>query len=197
MKKVDCRGMTCPQPVVETKKALEGPGIQEILILVDNPTSRENVSRFAASQGYQVNITDEQGYSALTIRKGEEVKEEGGPFSKATGAGDLVFFLDSDSMGRGSKELGGILMRSFLHTLAETDLKPRKVILVNSGVKLACEGSAVLDDLGVMDSQGVEILACGTCLNYFEIKDKLRVGRVSNMYEILDALAGAGKTVII
>jgi selenium metabolism protein YedF len=195
MKTIDCRGMTCPQPVVETKKALEAAGSQEFLILVDNPTSRENVSRFAASQGYRVHVSEKQGYSALTIRKGEKVGEEGGPFSKAADAGDLVFFLDSDSLGRGSEELGGVLMRSFLHTLAEAELKPGKVILVNSGVKLACEGSAVLDDLRAIDSQGVEILACGTCLSYFAIKDRLRVGRVSNMYEILETLAQAGRTV--
>ena len=88
-------------------------------------------------------------------------------------------------------------MRAFLHTLGEAEVRPQKMILVNSGVKLACEGSPALEDLQTLASQGVEILACGTCLNYFELKEKLRAGRVSNMYEILSALCQAGKTVKI
>ena len=198
MKKIDCRGLACPQPVMETKKALDLSEGKEIVVLVDNPTSRENVSRFAASQGYQVSLTEEKGYSAISIRKGGgERREEKPTPPKASIEGGLVFFIDSDSMGRGSEELGGILMRAFLHTLGEADFKPQKMILVNNGVKLACEGSPALEDLQTLASQGVEILACGTCLNYFELKEKLRAGRVSNMYEILNALSQAGKTMKI
>ncbi len=198
MKTVDCRGLACPQPVMETKKALDASETKEIKVLVDNPTSRENVSRFASSQGYQVSVTEEKGYSALSIRRGDGGKKEDKTGDTKTAVeGGLVFFIDSDSMGRGSEELGGILMRAFLHTLGETDIKPEKIILVNSGVKLTCEGSPVLDDLQLISSQGVEILACGTCLNYFGLKEKLRAGRVSNMYEILEALSQATKTVKI
>ncbi len=198
MKTVDCRGLACPQPVMETKKALDRSENKEIVVLVDNPTSRENVSRFAVSQGYQVSLKDEKDHSAITIRRGEggKGKEKPSP-PKVSIEGGLVFFIDSDSMGRGSEELGRVLIRAFLHTLGEADVKPQKLILVNSGVKLACEGSPALEDLQTVASQGGEILACGTCLNYFELKEKLRVGRVSNMYEILDALTRAGKTVKI
>jgi selenium metabolism protein YedF len=196
MKKIDCRGLACPQPVMETKKALDSSEGQEVLVLVDDATARENVSRFAGSQGYQIEVTDEKGYSALRIRKGELAgKKEESSVPKAAIQGDLVFFIDSDSLGRGSEELGGILMRAFLHTLGEAEVKPQKMILVNSGVKLACEGSPALEDLQTAASQGVEILACGTCLNYFELKEKLRTGRISNMYEILSVLSQAGRTV--
>jgi len=198
MKTVDCRGLACPQPVMETKKSLDDPETREITVLVDNPTSKENVSRFAASQGYQVSAVEEKGYSVLTIRKGEGGKKEEKPAApKAAVGGGLVFFIDSDSMGRGSEELGSILMRAFLHTLGEANVKPEKIILANSGVKLACEGSLVLDDLQSISSQGVEVLACGTCLNYLGLKDKLVVGRVSNMFEILNSLSTAGRTVKI
>ena len=198
MKIIDCRGLACPQPVMETKKILDRLEIQEITVLVDNPTSRENVSRFAAGQGYQVSVRDEKDQSVITIRRGEMGKEETKPAPQKTAIAEgLVFFIDSDSMGRGSEELGGILMRAFLHTLGEGDLKPQKMILVNSGVRLACEGSPALEDLQTAASQGVEILACGTCLNYFELKEKLCAGRVSNMYEILNTLSQAGKTVKI
>ena len=198
MKTVDCRGLACPQPVIETKKALDRSESKEIVVLVDNPTSRENVSRFATSQGYQVSLKEEKDHSAITIRRGEGGKEEEKATPPKTSTeGGLVFFIDSDSMGRGSEELGGILMRAFLHTLGEAEVRPQKMILVNSGVRLACEGSPALEDLQTLASQGVEILACGTCLNYFELKEKLRAGRVSNMYEILNALSQAGKTVKI
>lgn len=198
MKTVDCRGMACPQPVMETKKVLDRSQEKEITVLVDNPTSRENVSRFATSQGFQVSVHEEKGHTAITILRKEGVKEEKKPaLPQAAIEGEMVFFIDSDGLGRGSEELGGILMRAFLHTLGEADVKPQKIILVNSGVKLACEGAPALEDLQLISSQGVEILACGTCLNYFELKEKLRAGRVSNMYEILDALSRAGKTVKI
>jgi selenium metabolism protein YedF len=143
-------------------------------------------------------VTDEQGYFAIRLRKGDSPgKKDERSAPKAARQGGLVFFIDSDSLGKGSEELGGLLMRAFLHTLGEADIKPEKLILVNSGVKLACAGSPALEDLQWISSQGVEILACGTCLNFFELKEKLGAGRVSNMYEILDALTRAEKTVKI
>jgi len=199
METVDCRGLACPQPVVETKKALERAESREVVVLVDNSASRENVSRFAASQGYQVSVKEDQGFIAITIRREEGLREEEAKpaVPKSAPWGELIFFIDSDCLGRGSDELGGILMRAFLHTLGEAEVKPRKLILVNSGVKLACTGSPALEDLQRISSQGVEILACGTCLNYFELKEKLGAGRVSNMYEILDAVSRAGRTIKI
>ena len=194
MTTVDCRGMSCPQPVLETKKALEKSGPGGVLVLVDNPGSKENVRRFGESQGCQVDITEEKGTFRLRLKKsGAAKKEPMAEEKKATGEADIVVFIESDSIGRGSEELGRILMRSFLHTLGEADFKPAKIIMVNSGVKLACEGSEVLEDLHQLSRQGAEILSCGTCLDYFGLKPKLQVGRISNMYEILSSLAQAGK----
>lgn len=191
---LDCRGMSCPQPVLETKKALEKAGAEEVLVLVDNPASKENVRRFAESQGYGVNITEEMGAFTLRLQKGEGAEKTPIPEEKMTmGNANLVVFIESDSIGRGSEELGRILMRSFLHTLAEAEYKPAKIILVNSGVKLTCEGSEVIEDMRHLSRQGSEILSCGTCLDYFGFKTKLQVGRISNMYEILSSLAQAGK----
>jgi selenium metabolism protein YedF len=194
MATLDCRGMSCPQPVLETKKALEKSGPEEVLVLVDNPGSRENVRRFAESQGYRVDIAEEKGGFSLRLQKAggtkkEPVREE----KKVEGETNLVVFIEADSIGRGSDELGRILMRSFLHTLGEAEFKPAKIIMVNGGVKLACEGSEVLEDLQQLSGRGTEILACGTCLDFFGLKAKLRAGRISNMYEILSSLAQAGK----
>jgi selenium metabolism protein YedF len=194
MRTIDCRGLACPQPVVETKKALESKETQEVLVLLDNPGSKENVQRFAQSQGHRMSVSEEAGVFKVWIKKGEsssaEAKEEEKPVALT---GGLVIFIDSDSIGRGSEELGRILMRSFLQTLAASGVKPRKIIFLNSGVKLACEGSEVLEDLQEFSLENVEILSCGTCLDYFGLKQKVKVGRISNMYEILTSLAQAGR----
>ena len=191
---LDCRGMSCPQPVLETKKALQKSPSGEVLVLVDNPASKENVRRFAESQGYRVNISEERGIFQLRLQKTEgPLKDSVGAERKVEGEIQSVVFIESDSIGRGSEELGRILMRSFLHILAEAEFKAAKIILVNSGVKLTCEGSEVLEDLRHLSGQGTEVLSCGTCLDYFGLKTKLQVGRISNMYEILSSLAQAGK----
>lgn len=199
MRTIDCRGLACPQPVLETKKALEKIDAGEILVLLDDPGSRENVRRFAESQGHRVNWAEEKGVFKLRIEKGkaEPIKmgEEESAAKQSLALSDFVVFIDSDSLGRGSEELGKILMRSFLQTLEQSESRPQKIILMNSGVKLSCEGSEVLEDLQEFSRKGVEILSCGTCLDYFGVKKKLRVGKVSNMYEILDSFARAGKVI--
>jgi selenium metabolism protein YedF len=201
-KKIDCRGLACPQPVLETKKALEVPGTEEIFVLVDNPSSKENVKRFAESQGHQVIISEEKGAFELKIRKGkgkEKADSVGGKAEniQCAASSGIVVFIDTDSLGRGSEELGKILMRSFLQTLEQSEVHPQKIVLVNNGVKLACEGSEVLEDLQEFAAKGVELLSCGTCLDYFGIKKKLMVGKVSNMYEMINSLAQAGKLIKI
>jgi selenium metabolism protein YedF len=186
--------MSCPSPVLETKKAMQKSPSGELLILVDNPASKENVRRFAESQGYRVDISEEKGAFQLRLQRTEGPRKESvGEERKVEGETQTVVFIESDSIGRDSEELGRILMRSFLHTLAEAEFKAAKIILVNSGVKLTCEGSEVLEDLHHLSGQGTEVLSCGTCLDYFGLKSKLLVGRISNMYEILSSLAQAGK----
>ena len=202
MSVIDCRGLACPQPVLETKKVLEDPKTEEVLVLLDNPSSKENVRRFAESQGHRVSISEEKGVFQLRIKK-EKTREK----SEAVGekaesisclaSSKLVVFIDTDSLGRGSEELGKILMRTFLQTLEQSEVQPQKVILINSGVKLACEGSEVLEDLQELAAKGAEILSCGTCLDYFAIKKKLMVGKVSNMYEIINSLSQASRLIKI
>ena len=190
--KIDCRGLACPQPVLETKRALENPGGEEIVIVLDDPASKENVRRFAESQGHRVSLSEAKGVFEVRI---EREKGKGQPVSAPLTSASFVVFIDSDSLGRGSEELGKILMRSFFQTLEQAEPQPQKNILINSGVKLACEGSEVLEDLQEFYGKGVEVLSCGTCLDYFGIKKKLLVGKVSNMYEILNSLASAGKVI--
>lgn len=188
MKKVvDARGLSCPTPVVLTKRALEEA--EEVTVIVDNPTARENVKRMAQSRGCEVQVEERQDGIYLFLRRLKAPGPEVQP------SGSQVLVISSDSMGRGEEELGRILMRAFLHTLGEVSPRPRRIVFFNTGVKLVVEGSEVLEDLKALEALGVEILVCGTCLNYFGLMDKVRVGRVSNMYEIAETLLSAERVV--
>jgi len=202
IKEVDVRGLPCPRPVISTKKALEEIEEGTIIVLVDNPESKENVRRFANSQGCKVNVEEKEGVFYLEITKGHhdetekrsevEVKEE---FKGAINA-DVVC-ITTDRFGTGDEELGEILMKAFLNTLWDYQPRPAKLLFINSGVMLTTEGSEVLEALKLLEKEGVKIFSCGTCLDYYGVKEKLRVGKVTNMYEIVDALLTAGKVVNI
>ena len=144
----------------------------------------------------QVNAEEREDGFYVHLTKGAKPAEETAPqLVDAPTSGPLVLTVPSDSMGRGDEELGGILVRAFFHTLGEVEPLPQTLIFFNSGVKLVVEGSPVVADLKALKAQGIEILACGTCLGYYELKDKVAVGEVSNMYTIAEALLGAGKVV--
>jgi selenium metabolism protein YedF len=191
---VDARGLACPQPVIRTRKAMQQA--HRIVTLVSSETSVTNVSRMAEKAGWQVEVLPEGGGFRV------ELQREGAPRAAALAVGKaeavggpLVLVVSSDVMGRGEAELGNVLVRAFFHTLGEVKPLPGTIIFFNAGVKLACQGSPVLDDLRALEAAGVEILACGTCLDYFERADDLAVGAVSNMYDIAETMLGAGKVV--
>jgi selenium metabolism protein YedF len=192
---VDARGLACPQPVIQTRKAMQQA--DRIVTLVDSETSVTNVSRMAEKAGWQVNVVPEAGEYRIELAKGVAVPNaEPLAMGKVeVVSGPLILVVSSDVMGRGEAELGNILIRGFFHTLGEVEPLPQTIILFNTGVKLACEGSPVLDDLCALEADGIEILACGTCLNYFELTNELAVGGVSNMYDIAETMLGAGKVV--
>jgi selenium metabolism protein YedF len=194
-KTVDARGLACPQPVIQTRKAMEQG--DRVVTLVDNETARSNVSRMAEKAGWLVGVTTEAYGFSISLERGDAVPQvEPVPVGRAEVTnGPLVLVVSSDVMGQGDGELGSILVRSFFHTLGEVEPVPQTIIFFNSGVKLACEGSRVLDDLCVLAGEGIEMLACGTCLGYYELTDKLGVGQVSNMYDIAETMLGAGKVV--
>lgn len=195
---VDARGLACPQPVVLTGKAIASA--DQVTVIVDSAVAVENVSRFARSRGFAVERTDRpDGIHLVLHREGQPAESPGKPLIPCAPSpvpgGPLVVFVPGDSLGRGPAELGERLAAAFFHTLLEVGPKPKTIIFMNSGVKLAVEGSRALEDLRTLATQGIDILACGTCLSYFELTDKLAVGRVSNMYDIATALLEAGKIV--
>ena len=192
---VDARGLACPQPVIQTRKAMEQ--VDHVLTLVDNETSLKNVSRMAQKAGWQVNVVAKgEAYHIELIRGMAVPQVEPLPVGKAEVIdGPLVLVVASDIMGRGSDELGNILVRGFFHTLGEVEPLPQNIIFFNTGVKLACQDSPVLEDLCALEAEGIEILVCGTCLGYFELTDRLAAGEVSNMYDIAERMLRAGKVV--
>ena len=185
MKTIDCTGKTCPLPVLETKKALEEGHVDTLAVIVDNPTSQENVMRFLQSQGFSVSVMEENKKHRIEATRGQSDEEIVKSENK------LLVFIDGETVGRGSEELGRILMRSFLITLKELNPLPWRIIFINGGVQLAAEESPYLEPLNNLFTLGVEILCCGTCLDYYRLKEKLRVGRVSNMFEIASSFLEA------
>lgn len=194
-KTVDARGLPCPQPVIMTRNALQEG--DEVTTVVDNETAQHNVTRMAEKAGYTVQ-TEEQGDGIyLYITSEGTPTEEMAPQPATTPAeGPLVLVIPGEFMGRGEHpELGQILTRGFFHTLGEVEPLPDTIVFFNSGVKLVVEGSPVLEDLQYVSERGAEILVCGTCLGYCELKEKVTVGEVSNMYTIAETMLRAGKVV--
>ena len=193
MEHLDLKGMTCPVPVIETKKFLETRNVVDIEVLVDDNTACENVSRFLKSQGFEVSATAEgSNFSVKGMRiAGEEIEKE----AHFTAPEKILIFVNSETLGHGNDELGRLLMRSFLSTLKELGEIPWRILFINSGVKLVSEGSECLTPLKDLEAMGVEILACGTCLDYFELKAKVMVGKVTNMYEIVSSFLQTARVI--
>jgi selenium metabolism protein YedF len=198
-KAIDARGLACPQPVILTRNALSEGGFDLLEVLVDDASSKDNVVRFATYIHCTVEQVLEEGacFRILIHPKPKDQTfptpgrvfakpEAGGP--QAREAQGATVFIASGEVGSGDPKLGALLMRGFLHTLTEAESLPTRVILMNGGVKLAVEGAETLASLTALGHQGVEILACGTCLEFFGLKDRLAVGRISNMYEITELL---------
>ncbi len=194
-KELDCRGELCPRPVILTKKELDNLTEGTITTIVDNDVAKENVSKLAQSLGLVYTVdkkSDKEFY--IHIVKGESnetLKEE-----KLVALSKSTIAIGSDKMGSGDEALGKILIKSFIYTVKETEPYPESIVFYNSGVYLTCEGSPVLDDLKALSESGVDIQSCGTCLDYYNIKDKLNVGGISNMYSIYEKMKNA-KTINI
>jgi len=190
-KTVDARNLACPQPVLLTSKALEEA--DEVITIVDNEAARENVSRLGYSLGYEVTVEERNNgiYLTMVKQEAESTTEE----ILLTDSG-TVLFISSDVLGKGeNRELGNLLMHSFLNTIGALNLKPESIICMNDGVKLVTEDSLVVGELKQLESQGVEILACGTCLSRLNLTDRVAVGQVSNMYTLTETLLKANKII--
>ena len=198
---VNALGEQCPIPVVKATRALREmtePGT--LTVLVDNEIAVQNLRRMAEGNGLS-NEAQKRGEKEFAVTMtvdqpaGDAPKEEPSVACIPDQRGEVVVAVDTAVMGRGSDELGEKLMMGFLFAVSQLETLPRTMLFYNGGAKLTVEGSASLEDLSKLEAQGVEILTCGTCLDYYGLTEKLRVGTVTNMYTIVEKLAGAGKVV--
>ena len=194
---IDAKGKACPMPVMMAKEAITA-GEREFTVLVDNTTAVGNLQRLAKNQGFDATVTEGEGvYSLAFVKNGNApapAAEAAAP--AACGAGYTVF-VGRDIIGSGDRELGTNLMRMFFYTLAQSDDLPRSVLFMNAGVKLPTEDEQVIEHLKTLVEKGVEVQVCGTCLNFYGLSDKLAVGAVSNMYDIVSQMQAAAKVITV
>ena len=171
---LDCRGKSCPIPVTETKKVIEEKGLLDVTVGVDNEISRKNVRRFLESRGYRTSVEVQEGGSLLSVQS--RVGRAPPPYPRKAGSPPSS---TARHWGGGTTGWGAILMKAFILTLKELKPLPWRIIFINGGVKLASAASEVLPYLQELENLGVEILSCGTCLDFYGLKESLKAGRVA------------------
>lgn len=194
---IDAKGKACPMPVIMAKEAITA-GEESFTVLVDNTTAVGNLQRLAGNQGYDAAVTEDNGVYSLSFTKNGQAPCEAPAAAPAAPAGaGYAVFVGRDIIGSGDRELGTNLMRMFFYTLAQSDDLPRSILFMNAGVKLPAGDEQVVEHLKVLMEKGVEVLVCGTCLNFYGIADRLGAGAVSNMYDILSQMQAASKVITL
>ena len=198
---LDCKGMACPLPVVNTKKATEEMNGGDVLkVTVDNEIAVQNLLRFASHKGFDA-ASEKTGEAEFTITMVisekneaaapmEETEEEPVCAADSRKKGMLVV-LSANTMGTGDPKLGTALMKAFVFALTKQDQLPETILCYNTGAYLTCDGADTLEDLKLLESEGVTILTCGTCLDFYGLKEKLAVGGATNMYDIVERMENA------
>ena len=202
---IDCMGLLCPVPVIKTKKEIEKlpPEGGVIKVLVDNALACENLGKMADKKGLKcdvVKVADKQYEVTVTVGEGQVTAEaqapQAAPAAMVRGEG-LVVAISQDKMGKVSDDLGKILIKGIIFSQSQLEFPPKAVLFFNSGVNLALEGANTLDDLKSLQEKGTQIRVCGTCVDFFNVKDKVAVGEIANMYDIVEFMDGAQKVINI
>lgn len=206
-KSINGTGLACPQPVIRVKQAFDEGGFSQLEIQVDNQAAVENVTRFCENSGHAIlSITQNGEIRKITIEN-ESFKEGDKPpaeqafqfdaIQPSTVKEPLNIFINSDTIGQGDRKLGTKLMEAFVYSLTEIERRPDNILMMNSGVKIAVEGSDCIENLKELEESGISIYVCGACLDYYNLTEKLAVGKISNMYEITSFLTSKGNTVTV
>lgn len=195
MDRLDYKGLSCPQPVMETRKYLdEHPDAQDVCVVIDNKAASENVSRYLGSRGFQTKIREDgKNFQVTGSRTGDDCACE--TFDPRGIERTTLIMITHNTIGTGSKELGAKLMVSFVKTLDEIKDSLWRLVFVNEGVKLTVEGSETYPLLADLEKKGVSILVCGTCLDFFGLVDKQKAGQTTNMLDIMTSLQVAAKVI--
>ncbi|MCD6304727.1 MAG: sulfurtransferase-like selenium metabolism protein YedF [Deltaproteobacteria bacterium] len=198
IKEIDCRGLACPAPVLQTKEALEKDRPQIIKVVVDNEASKQNVARFLTSRKLDVSIEEVEGEFHITATVGDSAAPAAIVNEQAEGARKkIMVMVTNDCMGHGDDVLGRKLMASFLKTLKEMGDELWRLVFVNNGVKMTIRGSEVLPIIQEHEKAGIYILVCGTCLTHFNLLGEKEVGETTNMLDIVTAMQLADKVITI
>jgi len=199
MKTIDTCGLLCPAPLIETKRAIKSAKEGELIeILLDNDTACNNVTAYLNELGIECEVKVSGKTQHITFSTPSKVDEtiSAESFCKApTETRGYVVVLKSEFMGEGDPSLGALLMRGFINSLKESDKLPDSIILYNGGVKLAVEGSDTAESLSEMENKGVSIICCGTCVDFYELKSRIKTGTISNMFRITELTSKAGHIV--
>ncbi|MBT9176408.1 MAG: hypothetical protein DDT20_00727 [Firmicutes bacterium] len=200
MRIVDNRGLNCPEPVINTKRALDENSGEPIVSIVDNEVSKSNVLKFARSQGFHAEVRQEGMAFFITLSDASSDRKhvaaapvEFSPHS----SGPTLYLVTADEFGRGNAELGRALMKTFLYALAETGERSNHIVFLHGGVHLTCEDSPVVTSLQKLQSSGWSITTCGACLDFYQLKDKLVIGEITNMYSIVELMRSAAKVITL
>ena len=198
---VNAVGKACPEPVIMTRAAVE-KGAAELEVLVDNAVAVSNVTRFLEGQGFRVQHQENGGEFKVTARREGAAVSAGSaaaadPAPRPQGKARLAVLIAGKTLGREDKELGEVLIKGFLGTLSKLETPPAVLALMNEGVKLALPDASTCDHLEDLERAGTKILVCGTCTNHFGVTERVGVGTVSNMFEILEAVTGADKVLSV
>ena len=199
MIKVNAIGDACPIPVVKTKNAIRelgGSGVVEVS--VDNEIAVQNLLKMAKQKEYEASFEKKSNteYIVTINVNGGEVSDAK-PVAKDIAKSDeiklkeTIVVIDSDKMGDGDEEFSKTLLNGFIYALSSQDIPPAKIIFYNTGVRMTTEGSQSIEDLKVLANAGAKIYSCGACLNNYGLTEKLCVGEVSNMYDIVGYLLNA------
>jgi selenium metabolism protein yedF len=199
MIKVNAIGDACPIPVVKTKNAIRelgGSGVVEVS--VDNEIAVQNLLKMAKQKEYEAEFEKKSNTEYIvTINVNGGAASDTKPVTKATVKSDeiklkeTIVVIDSDKMGDGDEEFSKTLLKGFIYALSSQDIPPAKILFYNTGVRLTTEGSASIEDLKVLEKAGAKIYSCGACLNNYGLTEKLSVGEVTNMYDIVSYLMEA------
>lgn len=198
---IDCKGMACPLPVVNAKKAAEELNSGDVLtVLVDNEIAVQNLTRFAEHKGFGVSAEKkaDREYAVIMTISGavaEKNKEEEIACVMDSRRKGMLVVLSGNVMGTGDPKLGTSLVKAFVFALTKQDQLPDTILCYNTGASLTCEGADTLEDLKLLESEGVTILTCGTCLDFYGLKEKLAVGGVTNMYDIVERMESAAQII--
>lgn len=188
MKVIDCRGLNCPIPVINTKKYFESIDKGIATVIVDNEVAKNNLEKFSKNNNFDFIFENKSEDYILTIEKKSAL-------NKINNTDDFIIMITSDKLGEGNNDLGKTLMKSYVYALSESDKLPSKILFLNGGVKLVVENSDTLELFKIIKNKGVEILTCGACLDFYEIKDKLAVGEITNMYTIVEEMNLSNKVI--